>query len=93
MAKHTTHSFWKLLERFLRQMGEKLKKKAGYNSLKSQLENLERQGIKLYLNGAPSNTDSIVKNCIREDTIYMPDYVTDENGEIREIRYDKISHM
>ena len=74
-------------------MGEKLKKKAGYGALKLQLENMERQGIKLYLNGAPSNTDSIVEKCIREDTIYMPDYVTDENGEIQEIRYDKISHL
>ena len=59
--------------------------------LKSRLETLEKSGIKLYLNGLPSTTEYIVENCIREDTVYMPDYVTDEYGRIKEIRYDKVS--
>lgn len=58
--------------------------------LKLQLEKLESEGIKLYLNGAPSTTDYIVSNCVNEDTVYMPDYVTDESGKVKEIRYDRI---
>ena len=72
-------------------MGEKLKKNAKHESLKSRLEKMEREGVKLYLNGVPSTTDYIIENCVREDTVYMPDYVTDKNGKLKEIRYDLIS--
>ncbi len=59
--------------------------------LRVRLEQLEREGIKLFLNGVPSTTDYIVKTCINEETVYMPDYVTDEHGNVKEIRYDRIS--
>ena len=59
--------------------------------LKSQLEKMEKSGIKLYLNGLPSTTEYIVRKCVNEDTVYMPDYVTDEDGKVKEIRYDRIS--
>ena len=52
---------------------------------------LEKEGVKLYLNGVPSTTEYIVNNCVNEDTVYMPDYVTDGRGRIKEIRYDRIS--
>lgn len=61
-------------------------------SLKPQLEQMEREGVILYLNGVPSTTEYIMKNCVNEDAIYMPDYVIDENGKIKEIRYDRIFH-
>lgn len=59
--------------------------------LKVKLKKLEKEGIKLFLNGVPSTTEYIIENCINEDTVYMPDYVTDECGKIKEIRYDRIS--
>ena len=68
-----------------------MKEYAKYEPLKSQLEQMERTGVKLYLNGVPSTTDYIIENCVREDTVYMPDYVTDRNGKLKEIRYDLIS--
>ena len=67
------------------------KNKMDSGSLRAQLSVLEKAGIKLYLNGVPSNTEYIVQNCVREDTMYMPDYITDEKGNIKEVRYDKIS--
>ena len=75
-------------------MGEKmtLKQNTDPVSLKPQLEQMEREGVILYLNGVPSTTEYIMKNCVNEDTIYMPDYVIDENGKIKEIRYDRIFH-
>ena len=54
-------------------------------SLRPQLEQLEKAGVKLYLNGIPSTTEYIMKNCVNEDTI-------DENGKLKEIRYDRIFH-
>lgn len=67
------------------------KSKTNSELLKSQLEKLEKEGIKLYLDGAPSTTEYIVNHCVNEDTVYMPDYVTDEEGRVKEIRYDRIS--
>ncbi len=60
-------------------------------SLRSRLEKMKEEGIELYCNGVPSTTDYIVDKCINEDTVYMPDYVTDEKGKVKEVRYDKIS--
>ena len=59
--------------------------------LKVKLKKLEKEGIRLFLNGVPSTTEYIIENCINEDTVYMPDYITDECGRIKEIRYDRIS--
>lgn len=68
------------------------KSKTAPVSLGPQLEQLERKGVKLYLNGVPSTTEYIIKHCVNEDTVYMPDYVIDENGKLKEIRYDQIFH-
>ncbi|NBJ93697.1 hypothetical protein D5281_14125 [bacterium 1xD42-62] len=77
----------------LKSVGEKMtsENKSNSSSLKERLEGMEKNGVKLYLNGVPSTTDYIIKNCVNEDTIYMPDYVTDEHGKVTEIRYDRIS--
>lgn len=58
--------------------------------LQTRLLELESRGVKLYLNGVPSNTDYIVANCVKEDAVYMPDYIADEEGRIKEVRYDRI---
>ncbi len=60
-------------------------------SLKEQLEKWEDAGIRLYLYGTPTSSESIEKNCVNEDMLYMPDYITDKEGRIKEIRYNKIS--
>lgn len=77
----------------LRRMGERMtaKNKEDSSLLRARLSVLEKAGIKLYLNGMPSTTEYIVENCVREDTVYMPDYITDERGNIKEVRYDKVS--
>ncbi len=62
-----------------------------FDSLRKRLEQWERAGIRLYLDGRLSSSESIGCICVGEDTQYMPDYVTDNEGKITEIRYDKIS--
>ncbi len=61
------------------------------SSILSHLERIRQNGVTLYLNGHSATPDEIAKCCVNEDTIYMPDYVTDEKGVLREIRYDKIT--
>lgn len=76
-----------------KRMGEIMtEKKENYSvSLGQILKKWENAGIRLYLDGAPTSSESIEKNCVNEETLYMPDYVTDKEGRIKEIRYDKIS--
>lgn len=68
------------------------KSKTDTVSLRPRLEQMEKEGVKLYLNGVPSSTEYIMMHCVNEDTVYMPDYVIDENGKLKEIRYDQIFH-
>lgn len=57
----------------------------------SQLKKWEEAGVKLYLEGVPTSSEYIEQNCVNENAVYMPDYVTDHEGKLKEIRYDRIS--
>ena len=59
-------------------------------SMKSKLEAVLEQGIDLYLDGRPASPDRIAERFVREDTVYMPDFVIGEDGVLIQIRYDKI---
>ena len=59
--------------------------------LYENLKKWEETAVRLYLDGVPASLESIEQNCVMEDSMYMPDYVTDQNGKITEIRYDRIS--
>lgn len=61
------------------------------SSVKMRLMKYEEAGVKLYLDGNPSDTDHILDKCVREDAAYMADYVTDEQGQVKEIRYDAVT--
>lgn len=49
-----------------------------------------KKGAVLYLDGTLSSPKKISSAVFREDHFYMADFVTDERGYIREIRYDSI---
>lgn len=61
------------------------------SSLISHLEKISQNGVSLYLNGHSATPDEIADCCVNEEAVYMPDYVTDELGVLKEIRYDKIT--
>lgn len=60
-------------------------------SLDERLRSMENAGVRLYLDGLPVSPEKIAHTCVREEALYMPDYVTDDEGRLKEIRYDKIS--
>lgn len=68
-----------------------MENEASLSSVKKRLHKYEEAGIKLYLDGNLSDADHIYHQCVREDTEYMADYVMDEQGKVKEIRYDEIS--
>lgn len=59
-------------------------------SMKNKLEAILEQGIDLYLDGRPASPDRIAERFVREDAVYMPDFVIGEDGVLVQIRYDKI---
>lgn len=55
-----------------------------------ELQNIEKKGITLWLEGAPSDSGGITDAVfVNEDNAYMRDYVYDE-GVLKELRFDKI---
>lgn len=57
----------------------------------SLLMQLERDGVSFYLNGKRSGPREIISQCyVREKTVYMPDFVMDEEGQLQEVRYDEV---
>jgi len=55
----------------------------------SSLSNISEKGITLYLDGKAATPDEIATCCLL-DGMYMPDYVLDDKGALKEIRYDKV---
>lgn len=59
--------------------------------LKEKLEQVQREGVCLYLEGEQTTPDTIVSKCVCEDSAYMADYVLDEHGALKELRYDRVT--
>ena len=59
----------------------------------SNLKNINNKGVALYLNGKTATPDEIARHCVNDETMYMPDYIMDNNGLLKEIRYDKVVYL
>lgn len=56
-----------------------------------ELQNFEKHGISIWLEGNPSSSSQVIKAMhVKEDISYMRDYVF-QAGELKEIRFDKIT--
>lgn len=62
-------------------------------NLTAVLHRVQENGVLLYLEGQPADPVTIADRCVREDETYMADYVTDETGRLRELRYDRITDL
>lgn len=57
-----------------------------------ELEEYETKGVPLVLEGQESTPVQIF-DALRECNDYMSDYVGDEKGDIKEIRFDKVNYF
>lgn len=55
-----------------------------------ELSKAANEGATLYINGEIAPPETIAECCMEEAAVYMPDYVVDEFGVLKEIRFDKI---
>ena len=58
---------------------------------KEKLEQARLSGVELFLEGEPTTPEIIVKKCVCEDSSYMADYVLDDKGVLKELRYDRVT--
>lgn len=62
--------------------------------LKEHLCRIRKRGVDLYLEGTPASPDEIAKRFfVCEDAVYMPDFVMDDAGRLKEVRYDKVKYF
>ena len=59
-------------------------------TLKLQLVKVQQEGVALYVDDEPASPDEVAARCVQEQTVYMPDYVLDENGILEQVRFDRI---
>lgn len=57
--------------------------------LRNQLGSEQKQ-LEVYVDNERTTLEDALKRCVQERTVYMPDYVLDENGVLEQLRFDKI---
>ena len=50
----------------------------------------EHKSVEVYMDNKRTTLEDALKRCVQERTVYMPDYVLDENGVLEQLRFDKI---
>lgn len=61
--------------------------------LEEHLREMHNKGVNLYLEDRPASPEEIARKFfVSEDDVYMPDFVTDTDGKLREVRYDKVKY-
>lgn len=78
-------------ERGTRGRGGKNVRENDEQRLKEKLERVQQSGVYLFLEGKPATPADIAKTCVCEDMIYMADYVLDDQGILKELRYDRVT--
>ena len=62
-----------------------------YQSLFSELAGYEKKGVYMLMNGVPASPMQIVQaHLMCEDTVYMRDYVLNEEGDIKALWFTRV---
>lgn len=64
-----------------------------HHSMLHYLEPFDEQGVKIYVDGVQYDSkEAAILIAVNEDTLYMADYLHDENGIMSEIHYDIVDN-
>ncbi len=58
--------------------------------LEYQLNIMRKRELKIYMDNQQVTLEEALSRCVQERTVYMPDYVLDENGILEQVRFDRI---
>lgn len=65
--------------------------KREFCQLFSELSGYEKKGVCMWMDGLPASPMQIVQaHIIREDNAYMRDYVLNDKGDIKDLRFDDV---
>ncbi len=59
--------------------------------LEHQLDHACREDFKVYMDDKQVTLEEALKRCVQERTVYMPDYVLDDRGVLKQVRFDRIN--
>ena len=63
------------------------------NVLKYQLGSRKKRSLEVYMDNELTTLEDALTRCVQERTVYMPDYVLDENGVLEQLRFDRIDQQ
>lgn len=58
--------------------------------LRNRMSNTQKSELEVYMDNKRTTLEDALKRCVQERTVYMPDYVLDENGVLEQLRFDRI---
>ncbi len=54
-------------------------------------EQMQRAGTEFFVDGEPMLPREAVTKAVKEESVYMADYVMGDGGKIEQVRFDKIN--
>ena len=57
----------------------------------TSLERMHQKGVELFMDGQEVLPAEAVSRTVRENSPYMADYVLDDAGAVRQVRFDKVT--
>ncbi len=58
--------------------------------LRKQLGDMHPATPEIYVGNERTTLEDALERCVREQSVYMPDYIMDETGALKQLRFDKI---
>lgn len=58
--------------------------------LRSHLGGIQKKNLEVYVGNERMTLEDALDRCVQERTVYMPDYILDENGILEQLRFDRI---
>lgn len=71
-------------------MKEESIRQGAKNALEYQLNVMRKDEFEVYMDNEKTTLDDALERCVRECSVYMPDYVLDEKGNLKQVRFDRI---
>lgn len=65
---------------------------AGSRRMLAFYEGLQCRGVEFFVDGEVMSLQDVKKNALQEESVYMADYVMDEQGAIIQVRFDKVDN-
>lgn len=71
-------------------MKDEMVQRSAKHALEYQLNVMCKDPFEVYIDNEKTTLDEALERCVRENSVYMPDYVLDEKGNLKQVRFDKI---